>query len=41
MFCFEGANTHPGEMTLEDKFEVRITVNAFMQQNILLEIQLD
>ena len=33
--CFEGAGTNPGEKTLEDKFfeyEVRLNVNAFMQQ---------
>ena len=33
--CFEGAGTNVGEKTLEDKFfeyEVRLNVNAFMQQ---------
>ena len=33
--CFEGAGTNPGDKTLEDKFfeyEVRLNVNAFMQQ---------
>ena len=33
--CFEGAGNNAGEKTLEDKFfeyEVRLNVNAFMQQ---------
>merc|ERR1712055_1044627 len=33
--CFEGAGINPGDKTLEDKFfeyEVRLNVNAFMQQ---------